>query len=92
MLSTVQQAAFGLGPMVLGAVYSHGLISTGNYQHAVLSSLGTEWAIMLVLVISAIILRRGTTHGNTNVQGNVKIQGSAPSLKPAVCAARDKAE
>lgn len=92
MLSTVQQAAFGLGPMVLGAVYSHGLISTGNYQHAVLSSLGTEWAIMLVLVISAVILRRGTTQGNANVQGNAKIQGSAPSLKPAVCAARDKAE
>lgn len=86
MLSTVQQAAFGLGPMVLGAVYSHALLPEGNYQHAVLLALGAEWAIMLALVISAVILRRGTTQENANVQGN------APALKPAVCAVRDKAE
>lgn len=77
MLSTVQQAAFGLGPMVLGAVYSHGLL-VSDYHHAVLIALGAEWLIMLALVISAVILRRA--------------ESPATRLKPAVCTIRDKAE
>lgn len=58
MLSTVQQAAFGLGPMVLGTVFSQVLQPHGNYQHAVLAALGAEWLIMLALVVRALMSRR----------------------------------
>lgn len=58
MLSTVQQAAFGLGPMVLGTVFSQVLQPHGNYQHAVLAALVAEWLIMLALVVRALMSRR----------------------------------
>lgn len=58
MLSTVQQAAFGLGPMVLGTVFSQVLLPHGNYQHAVLAALAAEWLIMLALVVRAVLSRR----------------------------------
>lgn len=58
MLSTVQQAAFGLGPMLLGTVYSQVLQQHGSYQQAVLLTLAAEWIVMLVLVIRAVATRR----------------------------------
>ncbi|MEN5015422.1 MFS transporter [Erwinia sp. Eh17-17] len=58
MLSTVQQAAFGLGPMVLGTVFSQVLQTHGSYRYAVLAALAAEWLIMLVLVVRALISRR----------------------------------
>lgn len=59
MLSTVQQAAFGLGPMVLGAVFSQ-MLAHGGYRDAVLAALLVEWAIMLLLVLRALLARRRT--------------------------------
>ncbi|VTT29024.1 MFS transporter [Klebsiella pneumoniae] len=59
MLSTVQQAALGLGPMVLGTVFSQVLQPHGNYQHAVLAALGAEWLIMLALVVRALMSGAG---------------------------------
>lgn len=58
MLSTVQQAAFGLGPMLLGTVFSQALHIKGNYQHAVLTALAAEWLIMLLLVVRTLMSRR----------------------------------
>lgn len=58
MLSTVQQAAFGLGPMLLGTVFSQALHIQGNYQHAVLTALAAEWLIMLLLVVRTLMSRR----------------------------------
>ncbi|MBN7120817.1 MFS transporter [Erwinia billingiae] len=58
MLSTVQQAAFGLGPMLLGTVYSQVLQQHGSYQQAVLLTLAVEWIVMLLLVIRAVATRR----------------------------------
>lgn len=58
MLSTVQQAAFGLGPMVLGTVFSQVLQIHADYQHAVLAALAAEWLIMLLLVLRALMSRR----------------------------------
>ena len=58
MLSTVQQAAFGLGPMLLGTVYSQVLQHNGSYQHAVLAALAAELILMALLVIRAVATRR----------------------------------
>ncbi|MEA9391505.1 MFS transporter [Acerihabitans sp. TG2] len=57
LLSTVQQAAFGLGPMLLGTVYTLVLQQHGNYKTAVLAVLIAEWILMLVLVVRAVISR-----------------------------------
>ncbi|MBP2171489.1 MFS family permease [Erwinia toletana] len=58
MLSTVQQAAFGLGPMLLGSIFSQVLQHQASYQHAVIAALTAEWLIMLVLVAYAVLTRR----------------------------------
>jgi len=57
LLSTVQQAAFGLGPMLLGSVYSQVLQQHGSYKTAVLAALIAEWILMLVLVVRAVMSR-----------------------------------
>lgn len=54
VLSTVQQTAMGLGPMLLGAVFSHVLQPHGDYRQAILITLGVEWGLMLVLVVFAL--------------------------------------
>ena len=56
-LSTVQQAAFGMGPMVLGSVFTQMLLQ-GDYRHAVLATLAAEWLLMLALVAHTLWSRR----------------------------------
>lgn len=60
LLSTVQQAAFGIGPIMLGTVLVQMLhAGGGDYAAALIASLGVEWAVMLVLVAGACwMLRR----------------------------------
>lgn len=58
MLTTVQQAALGLGPALLGAVFAHRLHTTGgDYLQAVLTALAAELCLMAVLVASAVRYR-----------------------------------
>lgn len=58
MLTTVQQAALGLGPALLGAVFAHRLHATGgDYLQAVLTALAAELCLMAVLVASAVRYR-----------------------------------
>ena len=54
MLSTVQQSAMGLGPMLLGGVFSH-FSQTGSWLSAISGALGTELLSMLVLVAIALM-------------------------------------
>ena len=56
-LSTVQQAVFGMGPMVLGSVFTQMLLQ-GDYRHAVLATLAAEWLLMLALVAHTLWSRR----------------------------------
>ncbi|MDW8846186.1 MFS transporter [Erwinia sp. MMLR14_017] len=58
MLSTVQQAAFGLGPMLLGSVYSQVLQQHGSYKEAILITLAAEWMLMLLLVVRSVMTRK----------------------------------
>lgn len=54
MISTLQQASFGLGSALLGAVFAQSLhYSQGNYLNAVTSALAVEWCLMLILVVLA---------------------------------------
>ena len=57
MLSTVQQAAFGLGAALIGAVFAQVLHGGGDYRQAVLAALGSELVLMLMLVSSALVFR-----------------------------------
>ena len=60
MLSTVQQASFGLGPAVFGATLTQVLHVTGdNYLSAELAALGVEVGLMALLACVALALRRG---------------------------------
>ena len=62
MLSTVQQASFGLGPALFGAVLTQSLpLFGGNYMHAQLAALATEVCLMLVLVAVALSWRMRAT-------------------------------
>jgi len=57
-LSTVQQAAFGLGPAVYGAVLTHSLqtgTGLGNYLPASVSVLQAEFGVMAVLALLALV-------------------------------------
>ncbi|MEH2483427.1 MFS family permease [Nitrobacteraceae bacterium AZCC 2146] len=58
MLSTVQQASFGLGPALFGAVLTQVLhVGAGNYLCAELAALAVEVCLMTVLVTVALALR-----------------------------------
>ncbi|MDB5616550.1 MAG: transporter [Tardiphaga sp.] len=60
MLSTVQQASFGLGPAVFGAVLTQVLhLEAGNYLYAALAALGVEVCLMAALASVALALRKG---------------------------------
>jgi MFS family permease len=55
MLATVQQAAFGLGPALLGAVFAQTLhFSEGNYLNAAIAGLIGEFGLMLALTLTAV--------------------------------------
>ena len=58
MLATVQQASFGLGSALLGAVFAQTLHHTGLYLDAALAGLGAEFVLMSVLVISSVLYLR----------------------------------
>jgi MFS family permease len=67
MLSTVQQASFGLGSALLGTVLTQTLHQGGNYLQAIVTALGTEFFLMLVLLISAgWYYHRHDRHRNTD--------------------------
>jgi len=55
VLTTVQQASFGLGSALLGAIFAQTLHFSGNYIDAALAGLSSEFCLMLILLISAII-------------------------------------
>jgi MFS family permease len=54
MLTTVQQAAFGLGSALLGTVLAQTLHLGGDYLRAITAALGTEFGMMAVLLISTV--------------------------------------
>ncbi|GAB7261757.1 hypothetical protein DZS_33880 [Dickeya ananatis] len=55
LLSTMQQASLGLGPIVLGTVLVHVLhASGGHFASALTAALMAEWVVMLVLVLCAL--------------------------------------
>lgn len=56
-LSTVQQAAFGMGPMALGSLFTQ-LLQQGDYRHAVLATLVAEWLLMLILLLRTLWSKR----------------------------------
>lgn len=58
MLSTVQQASFGLGSALLGSVLTQTLHLGGTYLHAVVATLGAEFCIMAMLLISTALYYR----------------------------------
>jgi MFS family permease len=58
MLSTLQQASFGLGSALLGSVFSQVLHYCGLYRNALLSGLASELCLMLILLGSAIAYHR----------------------------------
>ncbi|KOC94883.1 MFS transporter, partial [Winslowiella iniecta] len=58
MLSTVQQSALGLGPLLMGTLFSQLLQHQANYQQAIIATLAVEWLVMLLLVATAIATRR----------------------------------
>ncbi|WP_017910557.1 MFS transporter, partial [Xanthomonas sp. SHU 199] len=64
MLSTILQAAMGLGPAALGAIYAHA--RGGGSLAAMQAALNSEWLAMLLLVICALLyLRRQRRAGAT---------------------------
>ncbi|MEE3661720.1 MFS transporter [Brenneria sp. g21c3] len=59
LLSTVQQASYGMGPIILGTVLAQMLHAThGDYATALIASLGVEWGMMLVLAAGAVLMLR----------------------------------
>jgi MFS family permease len=58
MLSTVQQASFGLGPALFGAVLTQSLRRTGgDYLDSASAVLAVEACLMLLLVVVALVQR-----------------------------------
>lgn len=58
MLSTVQQSALGLGPLLMGTIFSQVLQQQHNYPLAINTALAAEWLVMLILVVTAFTTRR----------------------------------
>jgi hypothetical protein len=65
MLSTVQQASFGLGSALLGTVLAQTLHLGGGYLHGMVAALSTEFGVMAVLLICAVIYH--FRHGKRSV-------------------------
>lgn len=57
MLSTVQQSALGLGPMLLGGVFTQ-IWLQGTHLMAITGTLMVEWMLMAVLVVLTSLSRR----------------------------------
>lgn len=75
VLSTVQQAAFALGPPLLGALLAHGMRqSGGSYLAGATFALGAEAVLMLALTVCAAVYgrrrrARGTSEGGSASEG-----------------------
>ena len=78
LLSTIQQAAFGLGSALFGALFAAGLQQSASALYAVELSLGAEVGVMLTVVASTLwFYRRSVLHGAASV-------GAAGLLRPNV--------
>ncbi|OSN11646.1 MFS transporter [Lonsdalea iberica] len=67
LLSTLQQTAMGMGPIVLGSVLVHLLHRfQGRHDIALIASLGVEWGVMLLLVVGACWMHRRNRRSETN--------------------------
>lgn len=62
MLTTVQQAAFGLGSALLGTIVYQTFDITQSHQIAIATALIAEFCLMLTLVIFGLIYRRKLHH------------------------------
>jgi MFS family permease len=62
MLSTMQQACFGLGSALLGAVFAETLQHSGKYLNAAVAGLAAEFCLMLILLFSAIAYNNKHRH------------------------------
>jgi len=71
MLSTMQQACFGLGSALLGAVFAETLQHSGKYLNAAIAGLVAEFCLMLILLFSAIAYNR--KHGHSTVVADVPV-------------------
>ncbi len=71
VLSTVQQACFGLGSALLGAVFAETLQRSGKYLNAALAGLGAELCLILILLLSAIVYNN--KHRHSTVQAEVPV-------------------
>ena len=58
MLTTVQQASFGIGSALLGAVFAQTLHHTGQYLDAALAGLLAEFCLMMILLASAVAFHK----------------------------------
>jgi MFS family permease len=59
MLATVQQVSFGLGPAILGGIFTYVLGASGrSYLHAIHAALLTELALMSLLCVGGILYHR----------------------------------
>ncbi|MFZ6754610.1 MFS transporter [Undibacterium sp. Dicai25W] len=72
VLTTVQQASFGLGSALLGAVFAQTLHFSANYLDAALAGLSGEFCLMLILLTSAIVY-----HYRHHPSGNVSLHSVA---------------
>jgi predicted MFS family arabinose efflux permease len=70
MLSTVQQASFGLGSALLGAVFAQTLRHSGHYLDAVLAGLTGEFGLMSILLTGAILYNN--SHRRLAVRGSAQ--------------------
>ncbi|SAI69431.1 membrane efflux protein [Bordetella ansorpii] len=78
-LSTVQQAALGLGPALSGAVLTHFLGRTGrDYQHAIIAVLLAEVCVISVLAVSTARYARREQAG----RGRAAQRASSISTRP----------
>ncbi|WP_283149465.1 MFS transporter [Silvimonas soli] len=72
MLATLQQASFGLGSALLGAVFAQTLHYSGHYLDATLAGLGAEFCLMLILLLSAVARHYRSRDLPVAVQAGVK--------------------
>lgn len=83
MLSTVQQASFGLGSALLGTVLAQVLHQGGDYLRAIVAALGVEFALMAVLLISAVFYHRHHDRLRHMVNAAGDTAGNKASTTPA---------
>ncbi|MGO1767317.1 MFS transporter [Advenella sp. S44] len=72
MLSTIQQASMGLGPALLGAVFSQSLLQGHDYQRAIHASVQLEIILLaLLMAVSTWYFLRQRSQARVAVRGNI---------------------